>query len=108
MLNLYEFRCKVSSRGLDRLLGLQLFSRPPSYAAGCEAVALPAAATAGRRREQRAARAVPVAAAADARPDGAAVGRPRHRELVPLHRGLCLDYACKSNPNSYDSLTLFT
>ena len=78
-----------------------------SYAAGCEAVALPAAAATARRSKQRAARAVPVAAAA-ARPDGAAVRRPRHRELVPLHRRLRLDYACNSNPNSYDSLTLFT
>ena len=79
---------------------MSLLFRPPSNAAGREAVALPAAATAAGR-EQRAPRAVSVAAAAG---HGAPVGRPRHCELVPLHRGLRLDYTCKSNQSYFNYL----
>ena len=46
-----------------------------------------------RGRQQRAPRAVPVAAAAAAA-NGAAVRGPRDLELVPLHRRLCLDDSC--------------
>ena len=66
----------------------------PSNAARGEAVSLPAAAARGR--QQRAPRAVPVAAKAA---DGAAVRGPRDLELVPLHRGLGLDDSCKSKSN---------
>ena len=66
----------------------------PSNAAGSETVALPPAAPAPRRRQQRAPRAVPVVAPAGPAPH-AAVRRPSDLELVPLHGRLRLHDSCK-------------